>query len=93
MLQVIPQIIDHHIEEATFTWLTRNDVVKEPHHDLKDLAELDNQRGANLDRLGVAGEAAWQPVAEALEATQEPGETNLQSNWTRQSFPTSGTTL
>ncbi|MBU1535758.1 hypothetical protein KKF84_10585 [Myxococcota bacterium] len=51
----------------------RDGAVRDPHYDLKDLADLDNRLDAHIDGLGVAGNAGWEICREAM-AWEDPGE-------------------
>ena len=59
-LQVIPHIVDQHIEEAAFLWSLRAAACHEPHYDLDDLAKLDQRVAAHLDGIAVSGEYGYQ---------------------------------
>jgi uncharacterized protein (TIGR02270 family) len=70
---VIEHIVQQHVEEAAFLWLLRDNAVRAPHYNLKDLAKLDDRVEAHLDGLRIAGDAGWDLCREAL-ASGEPGE-------------------
>jgi len=70
---IIENIISQHAEESAFLWLLRDDAVKAPHYNLKDLKALEGRVEAHLDGLRVAGEAAW-PFCEAGLKQEEAGE-------------------
>ncbi len=69
----VPTILAQHAEEAAFLWLLRDEAVGAPHHDLDDLARLDERVEAHLDGLRVAGDAGWDICEDAL-AMEEAGE-------------------
>jgi len=70
---IIENIISQHAEESAFLWLLRDDAVKAPHYNLKDLKALEGRVEAHLDGLRVAGEAAWPFCEEGLKQ-EEAGE-------------------
>ena len=70
---IIEDIVSQHAEEAAFLWLLRDNAVRAPHYDLKDLADLEERIEAHLDGLRVAGEECW-PFCEAGLQQQEVGE-------------------
>ncbi len=68
MLHVIPQVVSQHAEEAAFLWLLREDAVeREPHYNLKDIAELDARVEAHVQGLRVNGDPAWEVLVGQLE--------------------------
>jgi uncharacterized protein (TIGR02270 family) len=71
---VLPAVVQLHAEEAAFLWLLRDEVIRQPHYDLSELAGLDNRVEAHLDGLRVNGEPAWQTVKEQAEQFGEAGE-------------------
>jgi len=71
--QVLPQILQQHIEEAGFLWLLRANAISDPHYSLSDLAHLDSRVEGHLDGLRIAGEPAWKLCSAALQS-QEAGE-------------------
>jgi len=70
---IIEEIVSQHAEEAAFLWLLRDNAVRAPHYNLKDLADLEERVEAHLDGLRVAGEEAWPFCEEGLKQ-QEVGE-------------------
>lgn len=64
--QVIPEILDQHVEEAAMLWVIRDNAVHQPHYDLEDLTELDERLEAHIDGLRISGEAAWERALEEL---------------------------
>lgn len=72
-MQIIPDIVEQHAEEAAFNWLLRDSAVSEPHYDLADLAHLDDRIEANIDGLRIAGDAGWDVCRESMEIG-DPGE-------------------
>jgi uncharacterized protein (TIGR02270 family) len=71
---VLPAVVQLHAEEAAFLWHLRDDVIRQPHYNLAEIAELDNRVEAHLDGLRVNGEPAWQTVKEQAEQFGEAGE-------------------
>ena len=63
----IDGIISQFAEDAAFLWYLRTKAVAAPHFTLNDLALLDERVDAHLDGLRVAGDAAWNICAEALD--------------------------
>ncbi|MFQ5589466.1 MAG: TIGR02270 family protein, partial [Nitrospiria bacterium] len=59
--------------EAAFLWLLRDAAVRQPHYNLKDLAELDERVEAHIDGLRIAGEEGWVVCKETL-AFEDCGE-------------------
>lgn len=74
MPRVIPTIVEQHVTDAAFLWLLRDQAVRAPHYDRKDLAKLDQRVEAHLDGLRVAGDDGWTLALAQLNATPEPGE-------------------
>jgi uncharacterized protein (TIGR02270 family) len=74
-VQIIPNVVTRHAEEAAFLWHLRNHLAAAPHIALRQLAEHDERVEAHLDGLRVAGDAGWETAAKQLEATPEAGET------------------
>ena len=65
-MDVIPEIVEQHAEEAAFLWLLRQKTVHDPHYLLADLAHLDDRVEAHLDGLRIAGDFGWEICKEAL---------------------------
>ena len=65
---VIEHIVQQHAEEAAFLWLLRDNAVRAPHYNLKDLCKLDDRVEAHLDGLRIADDAGWELCREALAA-------------------------
>jgi len=40
---IIEDIVSQHAEEAAFLWLLRDNAVRAPHYNLKDLADLEER--------------------------------------------------
>ena len=59
-MPIIPYVIEQHAEETAFLWVLRNNAVRQPHYDLKDLMELDERVEAHIDGLRIAGEPGWE---------------------------------
>jgi len=72
--QIIKSIIEQHAEEAAVLWLQRNDVIRDPHYSLKDIAHHDDRLEAHIDGLRIAGDAGWDICKTALASYNEPGE-------------------
>ncbi|WP_462268518.1 TIGR02270 family protein [Desulfobacter sp.] len=72
-MNIIPTIIEQHVEEASFNWFLRDNAVTEPDYNLVDLAYLDDRIEANIDGLRIAGEAGWDICLEAMDSG-DPGE-------------------
>ena len=72
-MNIIPTIIEQHVEEASFNWFLRDNAVTEPDYNLVDLAYLDDRIEANIDGLRIAGEAGWEICLEAMDSG-DPGE-------------------
>lgn len=70
---VIQTLVDRHMEDAAFLWLQRDSATYEPHYDLDDLVELEEQLEAHLDGLKVAAEKGAQLIPSLLQCG-EPGE-------------------
>ncbi|MGD8590908.1 MAG: TIGR02270 family protein [Chromatiales bacterium] len=70
---IIEDIVSQHAEEAAFLWLLRDNAMRAPHYDLKDLMDLEERVEAHLDGLRVAGAEAWPFCEQGLEY-QESGE-------------------
>jgi uncharacterized protein (TIGR02270 family) len=70
---IVEHIVQQHAEEAAFLWLLRDNAVRAPHYNLKDLVKLDNRLEAHIDGLRIADDAGWQLCQEAL-VTGEFGE-------------------
>jgi uncharacterized protein (TIGR02270 family) len=68
MPTVIEHIVQQHAEEAAFLWLLRDNAVRAPHYNLKDLTKLDNRIEAHLDGLRIAADAGWELCRQALAA-------------------------
>lgn len=73
MPAVIEYIVQQHAEEAAFLWLLRDNAMRAPHYNLKDLCKLDGRVESHLDGLRIAEDAGWELCRNAL-ATGEPGE-------------------
>ncbi len=69
----IPIVVGQHTEEAALLWPMRDDAVRAPHYDLKDIAKLDDRMEAHIDGLRIAGDGGWEIVKEEL-GWQEAGE-------------------
>lgn len=74
MPKAITDIIDQHVEEASFLWLLRQAAIWAPHYLLADLIRLEGRVEAHLDGIRVAGTAGWSVCRQALESIGEPGE-------------------
>lgn len=70
---IIQTLVDRHMEDAAFLWLQRDSATYEPHYDLDDLVELEEQLEAHLDGLKVAAEKGAQLIPSLLQCG-EPGE-------------------
>jgi uncharacterized protein (TIGR02270 family) len=62
-----PAILEEHAAEAAFLWTRRDAAVRAPHYTLADLAKIDERLEAHLDGLRLAGDAAWETCAAALD--------------------------
>jgi uncharacterized protein (TIGR02270 family) len=67
-MQVIPSIVEQHVEEAVCLRRTRRVLTGAPHVTLRDLGRHDNRIEAHLDALAIAGEEAWALCQAALES-------------------------
>jgi uncharacterized protein (TIGR02270 family) len=63
----IPEIVQHHLEEAGFLWQLRQRAVLSAEYTLDDLAGLDERLEAHLEGLLNVVEDGWQLSADALE--------------------------
>jgi len=71
--QILPQILQQHVEEAGFLWILRANAISDPHYSLSDLAHLDSRVEGHLDGLRNQRDSAWRFCGEALQS-QEAGE-------------------
>ena len=63
----INDILEEHIDEATFLWLQRAGAVDQPNYGPTQFADLDERLEAHIDGLLVAGEAGWSLAEAALD--------------------------
>jgi uncharacterized protein (TIGR02270 family) len=71
--RIIPDLVRHYAEEASFQWISRERAVRSPDHARKDVAALDARLEAQLDALLLAGDGGWDICREELK-WEEPGE-------------------
>jgi uncharacterized protein (TIGR02270 family) len=71
--RVIPELIRHFAQEASFQWIVRERAVGSPDHSLEDMEDLEERIEAQLDALRVAGAPGWELAKEEL-SWKEPGE-------------------
>jgi uncharacterized protein (TIGR02270 family) len=74
MPKIIPKIVAQHAEDAAFLWILRDDAVRQPHYNLKDLIQLEARIEAHLDGLRVNGDPGWDFVQKQLEKRGRVGE-------------------
>lgn len=58
-------IVEQHIEEASFLWLQHMNAVSRPDYSLHDITELDEYIDANLEGVYLGNETAWE-ICESL---------------------------
>lgn len=71
--RIIPELVRHYAEEASFQWIVRERALRSPDHAKEDLAALDARLEAQLDALRLAGDGGWDICREELK-WEEPGE-------------------
>ncbi|WP_168189648.1 TIGR02270 family protein [Limnobaculum zhutongyuii] len=60
-------VVEQHVEEASFQWLQHVSAVSRPDYDLQDIAELDEYIEANLEGIYLGNETAWEICESLLE--------------------------
>ncbi|MDQ3002766.1 MAG: TIGR02270 family protein [Fibrobacterota bacterium] len=71
--RIIPDLVRHYAEEASFQWIVRERALRSPDHARADIAALDARLEAQLDALLLAGDGGWDICREELK-WEEPGE-------------------
>jgi uncharacterized protein (TIGR02270 family) len=71
--RIIPELVRHYAEEASFQWIARERALRSPDHAKEDVAALDARLEAQLDALLLAGDGGWDICREELK-WEEPGE-------------------
>lgn len=71
--RIIPGLVRHYAEEASFLWIVRERALRSPDHGREDIAALDARLEAQLDALLLAGDGGWDICREELK-WEEPGE-------------------
>lgn len=71
--RIIPELVRHYAEEASFQWIVRERALRSPDYARGDIAALDARLEAQLDALLLAGEGGWNICREELK-WEEPGE-------------------
>lgn len=71
--RIIPGLVRHYAEEASFQWIVRERALRSPDHAREDIAALDARLEAQLDALLLAGDGGWDICREELK-WKEPGE-------------------
>jgi uncharacterized protein (TIGR02270 family) len=71
--RIIPELVRHYAEEASFQWVVRERALRSPDHARADIAALDARLEAQLDALLLAGDGGWDVCREELK-WEEPGE-------------------
>lgn len=62
----VHQVLEQHVDSASFLALIRDHAVRAPHYDLNHLSTLDNRIEAHLDGLRIAGPVAIETLLEQL---------------------------
>lgn len=65
--QSLSQVLDEHVEEASFLWLQRSHAVHAPNYSPQQFSDLDERLAAHIDGLRVAGDAGWRLLESALD--------------------------
>ncbi|WP_158487424.1 TIGR02270 family protein [Pragia fontium] len=60
-------VVEQHIEEASFQWLQHMNAVSRPDYSLADIVELDGYIEANLEGIYLGNETAWEICEPLLE--------------------------
>ncbi|MBK5072177.1 TIGR02270 family protein [Budviciaceae bacterium CWB-B4] len=60
-------VVEQHVEEASFQWLQHVSAVSRPDYSLQDIAELDEYIEANLEGIYLGNETAWEICESLLE--------------------------
>lgn len=71
--RIIPDLVRHYAEEASFQWIARERALRSPDHAREDIAALDDRLEAQLDALLLAGDGGWDICRGELK-WEEPGE-------------------
>ncbi|WP_164017814.1 TIGR02270 family protein [Pyxidicoccus trucidator] len=71
-MPVIPEVLEEHLDEASFHWLRWEKALRSSEHDLPDTAAQEERLMAHLDGLVVAGPDAEPLLVPALDS-EEPG--------------------
>lgn len=64
-------VVEQHVEEASFLWLQHQSAVSRPDYLLEDIAELNGYLDANLEGIFLAGEVGWQLCESLLDEGEE----------------------